>query len=82
MDLMQQWCAKVGVTKPVNGSWLFAIAENLSIDLNGDLWRNIAVQSFGITEPINGSWIQAIAEKLGAREPKNGSWLKAIVDKL
>jgi predicted small secreted protein len=82
MDLLQRWAYEgFGLTEPVNGSWLYAIAENIGVDLNGDLWRNIAIQGFGMTEPINGSWIQAIATKYEATRPVNGSWLQAIVDR-
>lgn len=79
MDLLQQWCAKEGVTEPVNGSWLFALCDyygaatrdnallNLAITLDADILSN---------KPL----IQAIAEKLGARQPSNGSWIQAIID--
>ncbi len=81
MDLMQQWANKEAVKEPVNGSWLYAIAVNIGVDLNGDLWQNIAIQGFGIEKPINGSWIQALAViKYGAEQPVNGSWLQAIIE--
>jgi hypothetical protein len=84
MDLMQQWCAKVDVTEPVNGSWLFALCDKFKVSTQNNALYNLAIYyKVNKRELTNGTpLLQAIAQKLGAREPKNGSWLKAIVDKL
>jgi hypothetical protein len=82
MDLMQQWCAKEKITKPVNGSWLFALCDKFRVSTKNNALYNLAIYyRVDQRELTNGTpLIQAIAQKLGAREPKNGSWLKAIVD--
>ena len=82
MDLMQQWCAKVGVTKPVNGSWLFAICNHYRVSIDGNVLYNLALYyKVNKKDILKGKPIlQAIAEKLGAMQPSNGSWLQAIID--
>ena len=79
---MQQWCAKEGVTRPVNGSWLFALCDNFSVRTDNNALYNLAVYyRVDQIELINGKpLLQAIAQKLGARQPSNGSWLQAIID--
>jgi hypothetical protein len=82
MDLMQQWCAKVDVTEPVNGSWLFALCDYYGVRTDNNALYNLAIYyKVNKRELTNGTpLLQSIAQKLGAKEPSNGSWLQAIVD--
>jgi hypothetical protein len=82
MDLLQQWCAKVGVTEPVNGSWLFALCDNFGVSTQNNALYNLAIYyKVNKKDILKGKPIlQAIAEKLGAMQPSNGSWLQAIID--
>ena len=82
MDLMQQWCAKERITRPVNGCWLFALCDKFGVRTDNNALYNLAVYyRVNKKELTNGTpLLQAIAQKLGARKPKNGSWLQAIVD--
>jgi len=79
---MQQWCAKVGVTEPINGSWLFALCDKLKVSTQNNALYNLAIYyEVDQRDILDGKPIlQAIALKLGATRPSNGSWLKAIVD--
>jgi predicted small secreted protein len=79
MDLLQQWCAKEGVTRPVNGSWLFAICNHYRVTIEGNALYNLAGY-FRADQSGTIPLIQAIAIAKGARGPVNGSWLQAIVD--
>lgn len=82
MDLLQQWCAKEGVTEPVNGSWLFALCDNFGVSTDNNALFNLAIYyRVDQRELTNGTpLLQAIAQKLGARQPSNGSWIQAIID--
>ncbi len=82
MDLMQQWCAKERITRPVNGSWLFALCDKFGVRTDNNALFNLAIYyRVDQRELTNGTpLLQAIAQKLGARQPSNGSWLQAIVD--
>jgi hypothetical protein len=82
MDLMQQWCAKEGVIRPVNGSWLFALCDYYGVKIDNNALFNLAVYYKVSQKDLTSGTplLQAIAQKLGARQPSNGSWLQAIID--
>jgi hypothetical protein len=82
MDLLQQWCEKERITRPVNGSWLFALCDKFGVRTDNNALYNLAVYyRVDQRELTNGTpLLQAIAQKLGARQPSNGSWLQAIID--
>jgi hypothetical protein len=82
MDLLQQWCAKERITRPVNGSWLFALCDKFGVRTDNNALYNLAIYyRVDQRELTNGTpLLQAIAQKLGATRPSNGSWLQAIID--
>jgi hypothetical protein len=82
MDLLQQWCAKERITRPVNGSWLFALCDKFGVRTDNNALFNLAIHyRVDQRELTNGTpLLQAIAQKLGARQPSNGSWIQAIID--
>ena len=65
-----KWANSLGITEPVNGSWIEAIARHYGL-YEGPKIIAIA-KSLGINEPVNGSWVQAIAQHSGVTE---GPWL-------
>jgi len=75
--MIQKIAEKLGITEPLNGSWLSAIVNEVGGSLEFDLWRNWA-NALSITGPVNGSWIEAIARHYGATNPVNGTWIEAI----
>lgn len=77
--LIQQIAEGLGLTQPVNGSWIQAIADfyGITTPTNGS-WEQAIAEELGATEPANGSWIQAIAEAVGLTQTENGTWLYAI----
>jgi hypothetical protein len=82
MDLMQQWCAKEGVTRQVNGSWLFALCDYYGVKIENNALFNLAVYYKVSKKDLTSGTpiIQLIAKQLGAKRPSNGSWLQAIID--
>ena len=77
---LQEWANSLGVTEPVNGSWIQAIANYYDVyePVNGSWFQGIAF-SLDVLEPVNGSWIQAIAFYYSATQLVNGNWIQAIV---
>ena len=79
--IIQQIAENLGITQPINGSWIQAIAiyYGATEPINGS-WMQTIAQLNGATEPVNGSWTQAWAIQLGQTEPINGTWLGAILE--
>jgi hypothetical protein len=76
--LIEQWANNIGVTQPVGGSWLNAIALKIGANTTkGDLLSNIA-SKLGATNK-EGDLYHSIAVKLGNGTPLNGSYLERIV---
>jgi len=86
MSLIEQWANKYGITEPLNGSWIEAIAI---IKFNLDSHHaNDANTLFSIAKKIGVSsntsdLYHDIAIQLSNNsgvEPLNGSWLERIVE--
>jgi hypothetical protein len=77
-SIIQQLANDLGITSPVNGSWIQAIAEHYGAVTSNGSWIQAWAYEVGATEPANGSWLVAIAVANGITEPLNGSWLSAI----
>jgi hypothetical protein len=69
----------LGLTEPVNGSWIQAIASyyGITTPTNGS-WEQAIAEELGATESVNGSWIQTIADAVGVTQTVNGTWVFAI----
>jgi predicted small secreted protein len=73
----------LGVTEPINGTWIQAITETLpnesELTPDGDYVKFLC-NLLGVTESVNGTWIQALAEsEYNQTEPINGTWLQSII---
>lgn len=77
---LQDWAADLNITKPVNESWIQAIANYYGAfePLNGS-WEQAIVDKLYRTQPINETWMQTIAFELGANLPVNENWVQAII---
>ena len=74
-----KWANNLGITEPVNGSWIEAIARHLGE--YGDKPHIVSIaNSLGVTSPSNGSWIQAIAEHYNV-DDSNLPWIVKIATK-
>lgn len=82
MTLIQQWANNIGVTKPINGSWIEAIAQGYGATKNtGDRLADIAIKLKIDINNSTGNYYQDIALKLSKGvKPLNGSWLARIVE--
>ena len=82
MTLIQQWANNIGVTKPINGSWIEAIAQKYRVTKNtGDRLKDIAIMFRIDINKSTGNYYQDIALKLKTGvKPLNGSWLARIVE--
>lgn len=82
MTLIQQWANNIGVTNPINGSWIESIARAYNVTLtNNNILLDIAIRLKADTTRAN--LYQAIAIKLSNNAnitPLNGSWLARIVE--
>jgi|LakMenEpi03Aug12_release.lakeMendotaPanAssembly.Ray.scaffolds.fasta_scaffold1539061_2 hypothetical protein len=82
MSLIQDWANNIGVTEPLNGSWINAIAEAYrAIRVNDNILLDIAIKLRA--NNLNGNLYQSIAIKLSNNQgiqPLNGSWLARIVE--
>jgi len=83
MSLIEQWANNIGVTEPVNGSWIEAIAISYESQLIYDnTLLSIKLDLAG--EGVNtGNLYHDIAIALSNNENvklKNGSYLERIVD--
>lgn len=82
MSLIQQWANNIGASKPVNDSWIEAIAESYEATLVSDnILLDIAIRLRAIDS--NGNLYQSIAIKLSNNQsiqPLNGSYLERIVE--
>ena len=82
MSLIEQWANNIGVTEPVNGSWIEAI--RIEINALQNTYNTIFAigKRIGITSDT-GDYYHDIAIKLSNNEhvkPLNGSYLERIVD--
>ena len=82
MSLIQDWANNIGVTEPLNGSWINAIARKyLVVQANDNILLDIALK---LRVPnTNGNLYQSIAIKISNNinvAPLNGSWLARIVE--
>jgi predicted small secreted protein len=80
LPLIQQFANDLGITQPVNGSWIQAIAQYYDPAEATDDWMATWANAIGVTTPVNGSWIQAICFSVNITEPVNGSWWQALVE--
>ncbi|MCP4761457.1 MAG: hypothetical protein GY870_06720 [archaeon] len=71
-----KWANSLGITEPVNGSWIEAIARHYGDYGDKPHIQSIA-NSLGITEAVNGSWLQAICQQHGVSE---GPWLHNMMN--
>ena len=82
MSLIQDWANNIGVTEPLNGSWINAIARKyLVVQANDNILLDIALKLRA--NNLNGNLYQSIAIKLANNQgiqPLNGSWLARIVE--
>lgn len=78
-SFIQQWAESLGITGPVNGSWIQSIANYYSVYSADETWIESIAESLGVTEPLNGSWIQSIAHYYSVNTTVNGNWIQAIL---
>lgn len=78
MTIIEKFANDLGITQPVNGSWIEAIAIHFGATESNGLWLQAWANAIGISQPLNGSWLQAIAFEYGIFAPVNGSWWFAI----
>jgi hypothetical protein len=81
LKYLLEWAKLLGITEPVNGSWVQAISDTYGTSVDSVSFLEAITKNLGLTI-TNGSYIQAIAEHYGATEPENGSWLFYIINNL
>lgn len=76
---LQDWAADLKITKPINGSWIQAIANYYGAyePVNGS-WEQAIVQKLYGSNTVNETWLQSIANELGAFNTVNQNWVQAI----
>ena len=80
--LIEQWALNIGVTEPIAGSWIEAIAyyyTNSTKSKFGDKLMDIYNSISGSKKSKYGDHYQDIAAALGDYTPLNGSYLERIV---
>lgn len=82
MSLIEQWANNIGASKPVNDSWIEAIAKSYAVTwVSGNILLDIALKLRA--NDLNGNLYQSIAIKLSNNQgiqPLNGSYLERIVE--
>lgn len=83
MDGYRELALYLGITEPVNGSWLVAICNHYGITepVNGSWLQGLANHN-SLTTTDNGTWIQTLSNYYGGTEPMNGSWLFSMVNSI
>jgi hypothetical protein len=80
MDGYRELALYLGITEPLNGSWLVAICNHYGVTqpVNGSWLQGLANHNSVLTTD-NGTWIETLSKHFGGTEPMNGSWLNAMV---
>lgn len=80
MILIEQWANNIQVTKPVNGSWIEAIAQKYKApEVTGDRLADIAIKLGVNLNNSTGDHYHDISFVLGSNTVLNGSYLERIV---
>lgn len=64
MELYKQLANNLGISEPINGSWIQAIANHYGGELENNNWIQSWAKSIGVNE-LSGNWIRSIANHYG-----------------